>query len=424
VADTDIQRFHLDIEAHSPLAFPQSKPGTQFQASLGYVPGAVLYGALGACLKQHNAFDLDLMEQIRCHNAYPLYPHPIPKGYPTDLSVAPLPATALQPKGDDFAPFVDALVRRVCWERQQPAGLVYAPVDEAGRPLDAPKGFYAYDSAGGCIKKGNTDALVKPQATQRALTRVAINRRRGTAEDQRLYSPLVINEATRTKDEEKQGPFVPTRFVGSLVVPAEHRAAIRSALDAVDRLGGRQTTGLGAVQIAATAHDQEDASAIQERIITLTRLFQEQARRYDRMGGDAWDIAEASIFTVNLVADALLFEEGWLPTQQISAAMLAEAASIDATLLRAFTSTRTAGGWNVSWKRPKPTALATAMGSVFVFQARSSLTLEDCARLARLQGAGIGERRAEGYGQVRICDAFHLWAAAEEAARDTKEAAE
>jgi CRISPR-associated protein Csx10 len=64
------------------------------------------------------------------------------------------------------------------------------------------------------------------------------------------------------------------------------------------------------------------------------------------------------------------------------------------------------------------------MGSVFVFQARSSLTLDDCARLAQLQGAGIGERRAEGYGQVRICDAFHLWAAAEEAARGTKEAVE
>ena len=47
---------------------------------------------------------------------------------------------------------------------------------------------------------------------RRVLTRVAINRRRGTAEDQRLYSPLVLSEVSRGQ---------PTQFRGSVFVPQE-----------------------------------------------------------------------------------------------------------------------------------------------------------------------------------------------------------
>jgi CRISPR-associated protein Csx10 len=238
---------------------------------------------------------------------------------------------------------------------------------------------------------------------------VAINRRRGTAEDRRLYSPLVINEVTRDGDH-----LAPTRFVGSVAFPSDNREALCTALKAIERLGGRQTTGLGAVTITETKQSPETHSAIKQRVANLTGLFQQQAERYEKLEGKPWTITHDSIFTINLLSDAILLEHGWVPTQQLSATMLRDITGIEATLLRAFASTRTVGGWNVSWQRPKPTSLATTMGSVFVFQANEKLTDEHYTRLARLQLDGIGERRAEGYGQVRICDEFHLQGATAE----------
>jgi CRISPR-associated protein Csx10 len=126
------------------------------------------------------------------------------------------------------------------------------------------------------------------------------------------------------------------------------------------------------------------------------------------MGGKPWDIAERTIFTINLLSDAILLEQGWLPTQELSPAMLKEETRIDATLLRSFTQTQTVGGWAVLWQRHKLPQLAVGMGSLYVFQANQPLTHTECEALARLQLRGIGERRREGYGQVRICDEFHL----------------
>jgi CRISPR-associated protein Csx10 len=150
----------------------------------------------------------------------------------------------------------------------------------------------------------------------------------------------------------------------------------------------------------------------------MTERFERQAALYEQLGGSAWQ--RGPIFTVNLLSDALLLDQGWMPTNELSGALLNELTRVvseqgdvtypglNARLIRSFTGAALAGGWNVSWQRPKPSAVATTMGSVFVFQAEDKLSPDDYAALARLEQHGIGERRAEGYGQVRICDEFHL----------------
>jgi CRISPR-associated protein Csx10 len=88
--------------------------------------------------------------------------------------------------------------------------------------------------------------------------------------------------------------------------------------------------------------------------------------------------------------------------------MLKEATGIEATLLRSFTMTKNVGGWNVSWSLPKPTNLAVMMGSLYVFQSKYKLEDKHFDQLEFLERNGIGERRTEGYGQVRVCDEFHV----------------
>jgi len=380
----------VHIEARSPLAFPTRKPGAQFRESLPYVPGAALYGALGMWYGQHHAFDPELFQQLQCRNAYP--------ARPGDPWVRPLPMTAIQPKGaeEELGSNVlrDALAARVCWEQQEPAALIYSPTDAQGRPWEAvgPQ-FYT-------AKYGKLETR---RVTQRVATRVAINRQRGTAEDQRLYSFLAINEVN---------DGMPTSFLGTVLLPGRYERAL-AGLTEITHVGGRQTTGLGAVAIRSEKTRVERGEDVAGRIERLTERFKRQAELYEQLGGSRWTIEPRTIFTVNLLSDALLLDHGWLPTNELSSQALHDLTSVEATLLRAFTATAIVGGWNVQWQRPKPTAVATTMGSVFVFRASERLTDDACERLARLQLAGIGDRRNEGYGQVRICDDFHLVAPGE-----------
>lgn len=55
--------------------------------------------------------------------------------------------------------------------------------------------------------------------------------------------------------------------------------------------------------------------------------------------------------------------------------------------------------WHVGWGLPRPSLVALQAGSCVVFQANGEI---DSTKLAQLEASGIGERTAEGYGQVRF----------------------
>jgi CRISPR-associated protein Csx10 len=374
----------LVIEAREPLAFPESKPGAQFRRSLPFVPGAALFGALGGALDRSERFDPALLRRLRCRNAYPMRDG--------DKWVRPLPATAMTPKGENRPR--DSLAPRVCWEQQTPPALVYAPTDTEGRPLEAAgQKFYT-------IREGKLEFR---DATQRIHTRVAINRRRGTAEDSLLYSFFALNETS-------PGTDAPTRFIGSLALVDPDDSALWSQVteivtQQVDRLGARQTTGVGGVRI--TLRDHPSDRSIHQRVEALTQRFKRQIAHYRALGGAAWELS-GQVFTVNLISDAILLRDGWLPTQELSADMLRDATGIEARLVRSFTTTRVVGGWHALWQRPKISHVAVRFGSLYVFETQHPLSNNDYTALERFERDGIGERRQEGFGQVRICDDFHL----------------
>lgn len=416
----------LTIEALGPLAFPERKPGVQFRTSLPYVPGATIYGALGMLIGEQLKPDdfATLFRQIRCHNAYP--------ALDGDAWSRPLPMTAIHPKGGKeigarypehngkpgrlHRPYDDSLYARVCWEQQEPSAFIYAPTDQDGRPWEAVgRAFYTLERDEYIPWKPDdqieTAGFTTREVTQRVLTRVAINRRRGTAEDTRLYSPLVISEVMEDRDkpqvEKRDKQLVQTRFLGSIGIP-DGDENILQALAEITHIGGRQTTGLGAVMIElhAEAVLEDDVTSIKNRVAMMTERFQKQSKLYEQLGGSSWQ--PDTIFTINLLSDAILLDQGWLPTNELNDAMLAEITGINAQLIRSFTTTSIVGGWNVSWQRPKPTAVAANMGSVFVFHINGKLSDDNYKQLAQLERDGIGERRGEGYGQIRICDEFHL----------------
>jgi CRISPR-associated protein Csx10 len=100
-------------------------------------------------------------------------------------------------------------------------------------------------------------------------------------------------------------------------------------------------------------------------------------------------------------------------------------------LLGSLLRARRVESWQVSWGLPRPSLLATQAGSCVVFKIKDELDgtgarqLED--KLKKLEREGVGERRAEGYGQVRFNDPLtteevNKWAVTQRG--DDKDAAE
>jgi CRISPR-associated protein Csx10 len=79
--------------------------------------------------------------------------------------------------------------------------------------------------------------------------------------------------------------------------------------------------------------------------------------------------------------------------------------------------TRRIESWHEGWGFPRPTLIAMEAGSCVVFQSDKDLDLD---ALIKLEAEGIGERRGEGYGQVRfnpslLTQAINGWEAAAKA---------
>jgi CRISPR-associated protein Csx10 len=430
--------FKLTLTAESPLSFSQSKPGGIFQRSLPYIPGSALRGTLagqllaGACA-DHRAhhFDPDCdfcriflgPEAAVFTNAYPVKLKGRAEGEPpvADGMVEVLPATAVsckqkggfQPlnfhalredvKADPSHGVFDTLIDRLCWETLQPAGLVYSPTcPVCGGRVKVFGGFYVRHA-----HDGHAEHYHMREVDQRLLTRVAINRRRMVAEEGLLFSPYVISEVIEgDQHTSKVAPgYQPTTFVGHVWGLPERWG---DDLARVTAVGGRASRGLGYVHVQAQELEagRDPVAALQKRVAALNEAIKQAWEDYQKLGGNDQQTG-GTYFTLTLRADAVLRTREGLPTMVFDAAMLEQATGMQAQLVRSYASYHYGGGWHSAWHLPKPAQVLTRAGSVYVFS-KQGLTLDEYGALAELERRGIGELTPEGYGQVRVADAFHL----------------
>jgi CRISPR-associated protein Csx10 len=108
------------------------------------------------------------------------------------------------------------------------------------------------------------------------------------------------------------------------------------------------------------------------------------------------------------MADALLRVDGWTPDVLLSPELLGEAGQ-GAVLVRSYAAMEHRGGWNSAWGLPKDTEPAVRAGGVYLYQVPNDTDLSGRLEALRaLEKSGVGERRQEGFGQVRVCDPFHV----------------
>lgn len=403
-----MKRVGVHITALSPLCFSERRAGAQFRPSVGYIPGAALRGAVAGALLRAAGADAPIFRRIfgiseppaaLFRNAYPAL-RVLPQ---TALSCKDQPGFGRTPAHHGV---FDSLIDLLCCEQLRPPGLLYLPrcqhaegESACNSRVEAFGGFY--DS-----KDTRHESRVVPQ---RLLTRVAINRRRMVAEDELLYSPMVLTEAWWTDARTSAC----AQFRSSVWVENDIAEEVTRLLADVQHVGSGSARGLGQVKVRV---DQADADA---DTMTSHEALDSRVNRFNRALAERWELmrklldGEAPVcpqlFTVNLRADAVLKEHGWLPTTTLSSALLREATGVhdsSLALVRSFASPTPRGGWNSGQGLPKPTELATRMGSVFVFRTQHIARWADA--LVDLEARGVGERTAEGLGEVTICDDFHV----------------
>lgn len=109
----------------------------------------------------------------------------------------------------------------------------------------------------------------------------------------------------------------------------------------------------------------------------------------------------ATKFTLWLISPLLARDERLRPITNADAfaVWLGKKLNVEFTAVKSFVRSFRDDGWNNAWKEPRPTRFGLAAGSCFHFTATSEI---DGKLLTALEIEGLGERRGEGYGELRV----------------------
>jgi len=137
-----------------------------------------------------------------------------------------------------------------------------------------------------------------------------------------------------------------------------------------------------------------------------------------RQGGAKPSEESNKLLIVWLLSDLLLRDERLRPTASIKCLRKELEEELKDTglklelrdagtknLLSTLTRQNRTESWQVGWERPRPTLAGLGAGSCIVFEiVGGTLDEKTKAALVRIETEGLGERRAEGYGQIRFND--------------------
>ena len=395
----DCTELSIQVTLESPMLTGGRKPSGQAVEAVNYIRGGLIRGAVAkawlADLK--NAKPDAAFKKLFLNDDAAIFRNCTPGS-------KVLPATAVSCKdssgflasdGEKHGIF-DTLLERVVAEK---AGWMYqpnCPKPDCGGRVESQGGFYD--------KQGKAPYKRKNFNT-RLLTRVAINRQRKVAEDELLYHLTAVDPLYYVDKKKKYEKWT---LQGSLQIPSCLANRVANILQyKVKRLGGGGSRGLGKVSVTVKKCELQDS--LTQHVNDFNNALQEVWETYAGLSNVEMGAFEGTYFSVNLQSDAILTaEDGWQRSMVLTAPMLKQmtGCETEVTFIRSFASYDYVGGWNAAWKLPKETDLVTKIGSVFVFHTPD--IDKWLPKLQTLENIGIGNRREEGFGQITICDPFHL----------------
>jgi CRISPR-associated protein Csx10 len=419
-----VSRLLITIKTLSPLYAGAFKPYGSFLETHSEVSGALLRGAvagktLSDCvapelINNHEACEVKLSCPFYCLTTGVAFPtcvvadagHPTEPPLRTMVTCKAAPGFAVQNTSEEPKHGVfDTLLAHIAFNECRAQGVppTNLPPNRC-KTCDAPLEPFGKRY----VREASGHYHSVPLPRTRRMTHVGINRRRETAEQGLLFSVQAVSEGTQ--------------FVGRMTTPEswdESRVEeFKQLLKTITRIGGEQTYGLGRVEITVKEAHGDDTD-VPTRVREFNAKLKEARREYGGTGE-----LEGDYFTIDLLTPALLTTPDGTPTVQLAADMLKERAAelgfynlpdveqvcctdeggVCRPLI--FTAPKTVAGWSDAWGLPKPPAMAAVTGSVYVFRTNNISAWHEA--LTKIEAHGIGARREEGFGAVRVCDPFHL----------------
>lgn len=400
-----MRNYLVITTSQTPIAFRAGRDSKR-ESTLGYVPGSALWGGLATAhlrmrSQSANEFaEFFLSGKVVCGNLYPARfsqggsaPNPLDN---ERSPVRPLPRTIRSCKRFDgfrFHSEIDADQRHgvsdslIAWaafslsNQNDTASLMsLADCPDCQEPLDRLAGFY---------RRGNqTGHWGAAESSKGIFTRTSISRARGSAEEGMLYSREFLREGNLFCGEWQVDDELAPQF----------QDFVEEATEGGLRVGHNRTRGLGKLGFP---------SGLLSVVADTPATIEDRAKLFDAALRRAVPTHARHPFylPITLTSDCIWPDAAKRYRLQITAEVLAEAWGINnAELVYCNADKRRVSGWNGMLGMPKADEWAITMGSVFLFGLEAE---PDWQRLADGQTAGLGIRRAEGFGTVRIADEIH-----------------
>lgn len=396
----------------SPLCIARrpTSPGQPIE-TLDYISGTVIRGALATAWLRGRRFeqlgtneqeqfrDLFLSQCMVFSNGLPL-----PKDQP-DVTVEVVPQTAWCQKYDD-----------VGWSHD-----VHPRTKKRGKGVfDQLHPLLCQDPNTGRVGEAKLDRFEKSFAyregkhyksvgvSKRLITRTAINSKRGVAQERFLYTL----EALETGQQ----------FSCTISGPEAYIAAIHKVLQAgmLVRMGQARSRGLGEVRVERVEEPIPQSDSVQEamaKVEAFTQMVRERAEclLHDEQGNLLGD--DMLLLPVTLESDVLLRDNYLLPSSDPRPTVtLGRYCPLPSELIEHMhlhqpglvQSSHWIGGWDELRRIPRPPQLAVSMRSVWTFRVPQEHLALAVEWWVQAQRQGLGERRNEGYGRVRLCHPMHM----------------
>lgn len=228
---------------------------------------------------------------------------------------------------------------------------------------------------------------------KRLETKVGLSRRTGRAEEQILFAVRPITNINADASV----------FVGSLAVPDAVAAWLGNAYPI--SLGGGKARGFGSGTLRLLPMRQP--ADVDQRL----QHFQ------PKVGAALLDPAHV-YFCLDVQSPAVLFDDSAAPARHLTVEVLGRYCPPEFTELLqntesvqlCYTEQVGVSGWSQTWGLYKPVVFAIAPGSVFTYRVPAEYRDQLVRLLAWLEDMGLGEYRAQGFGQVEACHWFHICA--------------
>lgn len=262
----------------------------------------------------------------------------------------------------------------------------------------------------------NFKKFYKKETVKRIVTRSSQNRKLRNSEEGKLFS---IESIDRMADKETEFAFAGTirNVKPELINELSHWDSETL------HIGAEISTGYGNVIVELTnAVEPIEHETIKKRIIAFNIKLKEKFEQCKKQWDGLCKITEhdmtALYFTIDLLSDTILFDENGL-YESVLPENLPESwtGGFKTERIRSYASSKLVSGWffketssDTRKYMPKRVQQAIQRASVFVYRIKNNMddpTDKLFEALCELELKGIGERKQEGYGHIRICDEFH-----------------